>query len=663
MIVVFFINGLAFFVMALAISLEARRPSKLKLAESLWLLAVFTYLRSLANWAEMFLLIQRVGAGVNPTPTLASDNLPLQTAKVLLLPLSCMVLLQFGVKTIIAANQRQLWLRWVPLALFSFWLLALIQATYFSSGARADWLLTADVLARYCLYLPGAALSGLAVFFHRRVLWQMKLPHIARDCLGMAVAFGVKAMVAGLVVSSAPYFPASFLNESSFLAVVGVPVQVFRTITTLAIAYFVVRTLRVFEIEWGRQVEMATQQRLQAQQETLQAQRQARQETERWSKRLEDTVSVIAAAISQPLELQEMLDIALRKALELTGLEAGTVYIVDDRAQELTLVAHHGLSQRVVHGVDRMKFDEGLTGRAARSGAPIVVENVSEDPRLARMVIKEEGFQFHASVPLKSKDRVLGIITMASKGRRPFSPQEVTILTAIGQQIGVAIENARLYEQVQSVATLEERDRLGRELHDGLAQVLSYVQFKSNALERLLSSGHVAQAQVELQEIQEVAREACRDTRESILGLRTTVTPGVGLLPALTEYLHRFSQQSGIRARLVMGDDAIVEFAPGDEIQLLRIIQEALTNVRKHSQASRAWVRFEADEAGIVITVEDDGRGFDPSPIGQDGQEHFGLQTMRERAESAGGVLQISTQPGQGTRLTVQLPLSRRGRT
>ena len=150
--------------------------------------------------------------------------------------------------------------------------------------------------------------------------------------------------------------------------------------------------------------------------------------------------------------------------------------------------------------------------------------------------------------------------------------------------------------------------------------------------------------------------------RESILGLRTTVTPGVGLIPALTEYLHRFSQQSGIRARLVMGDDAIVKFAPGAEIQLLRIIQEALTNVRKHSQASRAWVRFEADEAGTVITVEDDGRGFDPSLIGQDGREHFGLQTMRERAESVGGVLQISTQPGQGTRLTVQLPLSRRGR-
>jgi signal transduction histidine kinase len=654
MILVFFVNGLAFFVMGLTIALETRRPSKLKLAESLWLLAVFAFLRSLANWVEMFLLIQG-----QATP--ASDNIPIQTAKVLLLPLSCAFLLQFGTKTISTVTQRYSWLRWVPLTLLSFWLLVLFQAVYSSSGASAEWLLAANVLARYFLYLPGAALSGLAVFFHCRGFREMKLPHIARDCIGAAAALGLKAIFAGLVVSPAPYFPASLLNEGSFLAVVGVPVQVFRTITTLAIAYFVVRTLRVFELEQGRQLEAATQQRLQAQQEALEAQRQVREEVERWSRRLADVVSAIAMAISQPLELKEMLDIALRRALELTGLEAGTVYLVDDRAKELTLVVHHGLSQTVVQGVDGMKFDEGLTGRAARSEELIVVENVSEDPRLTRMVIKKEGFQFQASVPLKSKDRVLGVITMASRGRRPFTPQEVTILTAIGQQIGMAIENVELYKQVQGMAALEERERIGRELHDGLAQVLGYLHLKSEALERLLSSGQVAQAQAELQYMQEVARGAYGDLREAILGLRTTITPGAGLIPTLTEYLHKFSRQSGISARLVMSDDAKMEFTPAVDVELLRIIQEALTNTRKHSQASKAWIRFEADDAGAVITVGDDGQGFDPSSIGQDGQEHFGLKTMKERAESVGGTLHVSTQPGQGMRVIVQLPLSRRG--
>ena len=97
------------------------------------------------------------------------------------------------------------------------------------------------------------------------------------------------------------------------------------------------------------------------------------------------------------------------------------------------------------------------------------------------------------------------------------------------------------------------------------------------------------------------------------------------------------------------------------EIQLLRIVQEALTNVRKHSQASCARVSFETDEDKAVITIEDNGRGFDPSHIGQDGQEHFGLQMMRERAESVGGALDVSTQCEQGTRIVVRLPLSRIG--
>ena len=649
MVLVFFINGLAFFAMGLAISLEIRRASKLKLAETLWLLAVFAFLRSLANWAEMSLLLQG-----QATPT--SNSLPLQTAKALLLPISTMFLLQFGVRTIIAARQRHLWLRWVPLALISFWLLAFIQTGYSSSRTSADWLLAADVWARYLLYLPGAALSGLAIRLHSRVFREMKLPHIARYCNGAAVAFWLKAIAAGLIVSPSPYLPAFFLNESSFTATVGAPVQVFRTITTLAIAHFVVCTLEAFEIERGRQVEAATQQSFQAQQEALEAQRQVRQEIEQWGKRSEDVVNTISMTIGQPIALEEMLDIALRKAMELTGLEMGGVLLMDERAQELRIVAHHGLSQEFIQGVAGIKLGEGVTGGVAKSGKPIVVENISEDPRLAKIAVKEAGLRFHASFPLKSRGKVLGVMNLGSKISHPVMPQAAILLTAIGQQVGMAIENARLNEQLHSMATLEERERIGRELHDGLAQVLGYLHLKSEAMEGLLSSGQAAEAQVLLHDIQKVAREAYGDVRESILGLRTTITPGVGFIPALTEYLHKFSQQSGICARLVIGDDVEMKFAPVAEIQLLRIIQEALTNVRKHSQASKAWVRFGADEQRAVITVEDDGRGFDPLRVGQDGREHFGLQTMRERAQGIGGTLHISTQPGQGVRVTVQLP-------
>jgi signal transduction histidine kinase len=656
MILVFFINGLAFFIMGLVIILETRQPSKLKLAESLWLLAAFALLRSLGNWAEMFLLIQGAGAGLNSVPTPASDNLPLQAVEALLLPIATIFLLQFGARLITTVNQRYLWLRWVPLALISFWLLALLPVVYSSSGTSAEWLLAADVLARYFLYLPGLVLAGLAVFLHgRRVSLEMKLPHIARDYIGVTVAFGLKAIVAGLVVSPAPYFPASILNESSFLAVAGVPIQVFRTITTLAIAYFVVRILGVFEAEQSRQMEIAIQQRLQAQQEALEAQRQARAEMEQWNKQLEDMVNTIAMTIGQPLELKEILDIALHKALELPGLDSGGVFLVDDRAQELILVAHHGVSQRFIQAAERIKLGEGITGQAAISGELIVVENFSEDPRPLKTVAREEGIKFHASVPLKSRGRILGIMNLSSKSRRPFMPQEVIFLTAIGQQIGVAIENARLYQQVRHLAALEERDRLARELHDYLAQTLGYLNLKVSITDELLSSGQIAQAQASLLEMKGIAREAYSDVREAIFSLRTMAAAGLGLLPTLQEYLAEYRVHYGLDTSLAIDDESLAEFPADVGIQLLRIIQEALTNVRKHAQASRAWVRFAQEGDTVCITVEDDGQGFDPDQLTGEGRQYFGLQIMRERAEGVRGSLELISQPGQGTRVVLRV--------
>jgi len=656
MILVFFVNGLAFFVMGLAIILETRQPSKLKLAESLWLLAAFALLRSLGNWAEMFLLIQGAGAGLNSVPTPASDNLPLQAVEALLLPIATIFLLQFGARLITTVNQRYLWLRWVPLALISFWLLALLPVVYSSSGTSAEWLLAADVLARYFLYLPGLVLAGLAVFLHgRRVSLEMKLPHIARDYIGVTVAFGLKAIVAGLVVSPAPYFPASILNESSFLAVAGVPIQVFRTIMTLAIAYFVVRILGVFEAEQSRQMEIAIQQRLQAQQEALEAQRQARAEMEQWNKQLEDMVNTIAMTIGQPLELKEILDIALHKALELPGLDSGGVFLVDDRAQELILVAHHGVSQRFIQAAERIKLGEGITGQAAISGELIVVENFSEDPRPLKTVAREEGIKFHASVPLKSRGRILGIMNLSSKSRRPFMPQEVIFLTAIGQQIGVAIENARLYQQVRHLAALEERDRLARELHDYLAQALGYLNLKVSITEEMLASGQIAQAQASLLEMKGIAREVHSDVREAIFSLRTIASAELGLLPTLREYLAGYRVHYGLDTWLAIDDESLAEFPADVGIQLLRIIQEALTNVRKHAQASRAWVRFAQEGDTVCITVEDDGQGFDPDQLTGEGRQYFGLQIMRERAEGVRGSLELISQPGQGTRVVLRV--------
>jgi two-component system nitrate/nitrite sensor histidine kinase NarX len=370
-------------------------------------------------------------------------------------------------------------------------------------------------------------------------------------------------------------------------------------------------------------------------------------------------VNTIAMAISQPLELKEMLDIGLRKALELTGLEVGAVFLVDERAKELTLVAHCGVSQRIVQDLEGLKFGEGLAGRAARSGEPIFVENLSEDSRLTSTVIKEGGFRFSATVPLKCKGRMLGIMNLTTKSRRPFTSQEVTLLTAIGQQIGVAIENARLYQQVRNLATLEEQSRLARELHDNLSQTLGYLNLKASITGDLLSSGQINQAQASLLELKQIARETYTDVREGIFNLRATASSlESGFLPALREYLAEYRAHYSVDARLVVDNEPLPEFPADVRIQLLRIIQEALTNVRKHARASKAWVRFEQDGGRVRISVEDDGQGFDPAQVMEEGQRYFGLQIMRERAESIGGDLELDSRAGQGTRVVIRMPLT-----
>jgi PAS domain S-box-containing protein len=211
----------------------------------------------------------------------------------------------------------------------------------------------------------------------------------------------------------------------------------------------------------------------------------------------------------------------------------------------------------------------------------------------------------------------------------------------------------QLQEQIQSMAIRVERERLGRELHDGLGQVLGFIGLKAATIAEMLHQHQIDEAQHAIAELSEIAQTAYADVREAILGLRATVTSGIGLEPTLREYLHRYQRDWNIPVEFVIAENTPTRFSPAAEIQLLRIIQEALTNVRRHARTERAWVRFENENGGVAVTIEDRGRGFDPQHPTPD---HFGLQTMRERAESFGGQLEIESTPGLGTRIRVHLP-------
>jgi signal transduction histidine kinase len=158
--------------------------------------------------------------------------------------------------------------------------------------------------------------------------------------------------------------------------------------------------------------------------------------------------------------------------------------------------------------------------------------------------------------------------------------------------------------------------------------------------------------------MQDLAHEAYVDVREAILGLRETVAPEGGMVGGLRQYLQKFSRQAGIDARLFVPADLATGLAPEAEIQLLRVVQEALTNVRKHAEASSAAVRIASDGERLRVTIEDDGRGFDATRVDRDEGRSFGLRSMRERVERAGGCLNVESSPGRGTRIIVLLPLN-----
>ena len=225
------------------------------------------------------------------------------------------------------------------------------------------------------------------------------------------------------------------------------------------------------------------------------------------------------------------------------------------------------------------------------------------------------------------------------------------------------VAEQQLLRQQRAVGILQERERLARELHDSLGQVLGFVSTQAQAVRALLARGDTAAADACLARLVAVAQEAHADVREYILGVTALVSPERGLLSSLEQYLQRFGQNYGLRAEIVAPESLTeARLDPAVEVQLLRIIQEALSNVRKHARAPDVRVVFAVEGDRLRVLVEDDGLGFDPERVGARDGQSFGLRVMRERAEEVGGSVEVLSAPGQGTRVTVLVPLARDGR-
>lgn len=216
----------------------------------------------------------------------------------------------------------------------------------------------------------------------------------------------------------------------------------------------------------------------------------------------------------------------------------------------------------------------------------------------------------------------------------------------------------RLLQQQMALAIMEERQRLARDLHDSLGQVLGYVVVQGQAVHELLAQGQVELADAELARLITVARDAHSDVRAHILGLKAA-SAIEGFFPALRRYLQQFDRIYGMHTDLVVPDESLPSFEAPVGVQLLRIIQEALANVRRHSGSREVRVIFSIEPDGVRVVIEDDGCGFDVARSTHLDDQSLGLRVMRERAEGIGGSLELASEPGRGTRVIVRLPLGK----
>ncbi len=257
------------------------------------------------------------------------------------------------------------------------------------------------------------------------------------------------------------------------------------------------------------------------------------------------------------------------------------------------------------------------------------------------------------AIPLMAEGLTTGVLVLASK--HPFTASQQSFLQVAASMIALIIRNSQLYGQLESQAVLEERNRLAREFHDGLAQGLGFLNFKIQQVERLLAREQRETAQEALAEMREGIQNLYTEVRQTIQDLRWFPEDGQGLTERLHQYVLDFGDRTGLDVDMdVKGEPSL---SPQDEIHLFRIVQEALTNVHKHAQARHAWVRLWAGPEATILEIEDDGMGISWAASSQDplsdAAGHFGLRIMRERAEAMGGQLSVHSTPSQGTRLQV----------
>ena len=371
-----------------------------------------------------------------------------------------------------------------------------------------------------------------------------------------------------------------------------------------------------------------------------------------WSQQLE-SLNEVGAALVGELELDPLLDLVATRLRKLIG--ARLVAIALPSGVGLRIAAADGDGAADLAAISMLEADS-KTGRVMERGRSERVDSLLEDPEVSQDVARRLGATTGLYVPLRARDRTIGVLIAHDKLGRDhrFSSSDLRLAEQFALRASIAVDLSRRVarDSLRRVVAGQEveRRRLARELHDETGQALTSILLGLRAVDEADKKEGITSAVADLREL---VVATLQDVRRLAVQLRPKALDDFGLVPALERLVQTFSESSGISVELEarLGDERM----PDDvETTVYRIVQEALTNVVKHAEATSVSILLVRRDASITVVVEDNGRGFDTHAVSSDS---LGLEGMRERVELHEGRLTVETAPGSGTTIRIEVPL------
>jgi two-component system, NarL family, sensor histidine kinase DevS len=361
----------------------------------------------------------------------------------------------------------------------------------------------------------------------------------------------------------------------------------------------------------------------------------------------------IASALTASLEQDEILNKTLAVVIDYMKVEAGEIFLLEDDGETLRMVLHRGQAAEAFWTRNRFKKGEGVIGKVAQTGEPVFSSDLTKDSQFIRSAVLEAGFRQIAYLPLKSGDNLLGVMSVATRSQQPLDERSLQLLSAVANWAGLAIENAHLHQNARRLAILEERDRIGMDLHDGIIQSVYGVGLSlENAFHTI--DEDPALAKVRIKESIAGLNQSIRDIRAYILDLRPRQMGNDGLMNGLRRLVTEYRTNTFSEVLLKGPEKQPDDLSQINNLALFHICQEALGNAAKHSGANHIDINLFTASDRVVMEIHDNGTGFAVEKMST--TIGHGLSNMQTRAHAVGGDVEITSAPGEGTTILAWVP-------